>query len=114
MLADGLEFTCEAEVAAPYGIISQDAKQISKQLNSLFRVVEKLHQDVILGFDQLHSVNPQVNWVNYCVTFKNGFDAAGIPFHCTVQVELCSFKALMHLMRTNKGANSWFTFVQYI
>ena len=31
---------------------------ISEQLYSQFRVVEKLHQDVILAFDWLHSANP--------------------------------------------------------
>ena len=112
MLADGSEFTCEEEVAATYGIILQDAKQVSEWLNSRFRVVEKLHQDVILGFDWLQKVNPQVDWVNYGVTLKNGFVAAGVPVYRTVKVELCSFKALMHLLCANKGANNWFTFVQ--
>ena len=112
MLADGSEFTCEEEVAATYGIIFQDTKKASEWQNSWFRVVEKLHQDMILGFDWLQKVNPQVNWVNYGVALKNGFVAAGVPVHHTVKVKLCSFKALMHLLHANKGANSWFTFVQ--
>ena len=107
MLADGSEFTCEEEVAATYRIISQDAKQVSEQLNSRFRVIEKLHQDIILSFKWLQKVNPQVDWVNYGVTL-NGFVAAGIPVHRTIKVKLQSFKALMHLMHANKGANSWF------
>ena len=112
MLADGSEFTCEEEITATYGIILQDAKQVIERLNSQFRVVEKLHQDVILGFNWLQKVNPQVDWVNYSVTLKNGFVAAGVPVYRTVKVELCSFKALMHFLHTNKGANSCFIFVK--
>ena len=66
---------------------------------------------MIVGFDWLQKVNLQVDWVNYGVTLKNGFAAAAVPVHCTVKVELCSFKALIHLLRANKGENSWFTFV---
>ena len=66
---------------------------------------------MILGFDWLQKVNPWVDWVNYGVNLKNGFVAAGVLVHCTVRVELCSFKALIHLLHANKGANSWFTFV---
>ena len=47
---------------------------------------------MILGFDWFKSVNPQVDWVNYCVNLKNGFAAAGVPVHRPVKVELCSFK----------------------
>ena len=52
-----------------------------------------------------------MDWVNYGVTLKNGLLAAGFPIYCTIKVELCSFKVLMHLLLANKGANSWFTFV---
>ena len=79
--------------------------------NSRFRVVEKLYQDKILGFNWLQSLNPQADWVNFGVTLKNGFGAAGIPVYCTVKLNLCSFKVLMHLFHANKGSNSWFTFV---
>ena len=112
MLAKGLEFTFEEEVAAAYGIISQDTKNISEQLYSQFRAIEKLHPDMILGFDQLQSVNPQVDWVNYGITLKNGFIATGVPVYSNFRVELCSFKALIYLMHTNKDADSWFSFVQ--
>ena len=66
---------------------------------------------MILGFDWLQSLNQLVDWVNYGVTLKNGFLAAGVPVHHTVKVELCSFKALMHFFYANKGENSWFTFL---
>ena len=112
MLADGSEFACEEEVAANYGIILQDDKQVGEQLNSRFRVLEKLHQDVILGSDWLQKVKPQVDWVNYGVTLINGFVAADVSVYRTVKVDLCSFKALMHFLHANKGKNSCFTFVQ--
>ena len=64
-----------------------------------------------LGFDWFQSVNLSVDWVNYSVILKNAFIAAGVLVHCTVKVKLCSFKVLMHLLCTNKGVNSWFTFV---
>ena len=31
---------------------------VSEWLHSWFRVIKKLHQDMILGFDWLQSVNP--------------------------------------------------------
>ena len=58
-------------------------------------------QDVILGFDWLWGINPQVYCINYGVTLKNGFVADSIPIHCTVKFKLCSFKALMHLLCTS-------------
>ena len=42
---------------------------------------------------------------------KIGFVAAGFPVHHNIKVEICSFKALMHLLHANKGADSWFTFI---
>ena len=114
MLADGFKFTCEEQVAATDGIVSQDAKQVSEQLNSWFTVVAKLDQDVILGFDWLQSVNLQVDWVNYGVTLKYSFVAAGVLIHHTVKAELCSFKVLMYFLHANKVSNSQFTFVQQI
>ena len=107
----GSEFTYEEELAATYGIILEDTKQISEQLNSWFRVVEELHQDVILGFDWLQSANPQVDWVNYSVTLRNGFVAV-VPVYGCIKVEQYSFKALMHFLYANKGVNSNLTFVQ--
>ena len=66
---------------------------------------------MILGFDWLQSVNPKVDWVNYSVTLKNSFVASSIPVHCTIKVELCSFRVLIDLLHTNKFENSWLTFV---
>ena len=114
MLIDGLMFACEEEINAAYGIIFQDANQVSEWLHFWFRAVKKLHQDVILGFDWLQSVNLQVDWINYGVTFKDGFVAASLPVYFTVNVKLCSFKVLMHLLHAKKLENSWFTFVQQI
>ena len=114
MLADGSVFTCEEKVNAANGIILQDANKVSEKLNSQIRVVNKLEQDMILGCDWFQSVNSQADWFSYGVTFQNGFAAAGIPVHCTVKVKLYSFKALMHLIHTNKISNTWFTFFQQI
>ena len=111
MLADGSYFTCEEEVDATYGIIAQNTKQVSEQLNSWFRVVDKLHWDVILGLDWFQSVNPQADWLYYGVTLKGSFIAAGVPVHCIIKVELNSFKVMMHFLNANKGINSWFTFI---
>ena len=58
MLADGLVITCEEEVNAAYGILSKETNKVSEWLETRFRVVEKLHQDLILGFIWLQSVNP--------------------------------------------------------
>ena len=55
-MADSSEFTFEVEVNAAYGIIVKDANKVSEQLHSQFIVIEKLHLDVILGFDWLKSV----------------------------------------------------------
>ena len=110
MLADGSEFTYDEEVAATYRVISQDTKQVSEWLNSWFRVVWKLQQDVILDFDWFQNVNPQIDWVNYGVTFKNSFVAFSILIYCNLKVKLCSFKVLMHLLCDNKGAESQLTF----
>ena len=110
MLADGSEFTCKEEIAGTCRIILQDAKQVSEQPNSQLRIIEKLHQDVILGFDWFQSVDSYVDWLNYSVTLKNSFFAAGVPIHHNVKVKLCSFKVFMQFLHTNKGADSWFTF----
>ena len=48
--------------------------------------------------------------MNYGVALKNGFVAPGVPVHHNIKVELCSFKALMHLLHANKDVDSWFTF----
>ena len=49
--------------------------------------------------------------MNYGVTSRNGFVAASTPVHHIVKVALYSFKALIHLLHANKGAENWFTFV---
>ena len=43
-------FICE-EVDAAYSITLYDANKVSEQLYFWFRVVEKQHQNIILGFD---------------------------------------------------------------
>ena len=57
MLADGSVFTCEEKMDPAYGVIVYNVSKVSERLHSWFRVIEKLHQDVILGFDWLKSVN---------------------------------------------------------
>ena len=57
ILADSLVLTYEKEVDAAYGIIVHSANKVNEWLHSWFRVEEKLHLDVILGFDWLQSVN---------------------------------------------------------
>ena len=104
----------EEEVDATYGVISYDANKVSEWLHSQFRVVEKLHQDVIVGFDWFQSINPKVDRVNYRVTLKNGFVATGVPVYCNIKIELYSLKMLMHLLHINKLENSWLTFIWYI
>ena len=111
MLANGSVFTYEDKVNAAYRVISYDANKVSKQLNSWFRAIEKLHQGVILVFDWFQSINPKANWVNYGVTLKNGFVAAGVPIHRNIKVKFYSFKEIMYLLLGNKLANSWLTFV---
>ena len=44
-----------------YRVILYDANKVSGWLHSRFRVVKKLHQDVVLGFDGLQSVNPKID-----------------------------------------------------
>ena len=57
MLTDGLVFTCKEEVDAVCGVILYNANKVSETIQSWFKVIEKLHQDVILGFDWLQSSN---------------------------------------------------------
>ena len=53
MLADGLVLACKEEVDATHGAILYDANKVSEWLHSWFKVIERLHQDMILGFDWL-------------------------------------------------------------
>ena len=46
----------------------KNCKKLRKQLYSGIKIVEKLCQDRILGFDWLKSINPKVDWVNYGLT----------------------------------------------
>ena len=80
--------------------------------HSWYMVAEKLYQDMILGFDWLQSVNPQVDQVNYGVTLRNDFVAADITVYHTVKVKLSTFKALSSLLHANKLKNCCFTFVK--
>ena len=98
-------FSYEKEIDAAYGIILYSANKVSEQLHSHFRVVKKLHQDVILGFDWLQNINPKVNWVNYGITLKYGFAAAGVLIYSIIKVELYSFKVFIYLLLANKLAN---------
>ena len=103
-------FTWEEGTYTTYKVILCNAKEVSAQMNSQFRVVEKMHQDVTLSFDWLQSINYKVDWVNYGVTLENGFAAAGVPVHHNVKDELYSFKVPMHLLHANKLSSSWFIF----
>ena len=114
MLADFSVFIYKEEVNTAYGIKLQDAIKVCEWLHSQFRVVEKLHHDVILGFDWLQSVNPQVDWVHNGFTLKNGFVAAGIPVYCTVKVDQHSFQVLMHLLNANRLENSQLTLLNRV
>ena len=101
---------CAEEVNADYRFIQYNANKVSEWLHSLFRVVTKQHQDIILCFNWLQSANPKVDCVNYSVALNNRFIAADIPIHHNIKVELCSFQVVLHLLYTNKLVNSWFAF----
>ena len=58
ILDNGLVFTCEVEVDIAHVFTVHNINKVSEQLYYWFRVIEKLHQNVILGFDWFQSVNP--------------------------------------------------------
>ena len=58
MLSDGSVFTCEEKLDAVYRVIVHNASKISEWMHSWVRVVEKLHQEVILGLNWLQSIKP--------------------------------------------------------
>ena len=51
MLANRSVFICKVEVDATYGNILYNANKGGEWLQFRFRVIKKLHQDMILGFD---------------------------------------------------------------
>ena len=58
MLVYDSVFNFEEEVNAVYGVILYDKNQVSERMHSWIRIVEKLHQEEILRFDWLQSINP--------------------------------------------------------
>lgn len=64
-LADGSELACSEAVLAVVEFIGQDGRSI--RLVVSFRVVERLHNDCILGVDWLKANNPMIDWVGSIV-----------------------------------------------
>ena len=64
-LADGSELAYSEAVSAVVEFISQDGRSI--RLVVSFRVVERLHNDCILGVDWLKANNPVIDWVGSIV-----------------------------------------------
>ena len=65
-LADGSELSPAGEaVSAVVEFIGQDGRSI--RLVVSFRVVERLHNDCILGVDWLKANNPVIDWVGSIV-----------------------------------------------
>ena len=64
-LADGSELACSEAVSAVVEFIGQDGRSI--RLVVSFRVVERLHNDCILGVDWLKANNPVIDWVGSIV-----------------------------------------------
>ena len=64
-LADGSELACSEAVAAVVEFIGQAGRSI--RLVVSFRVVERLHNDCILGVDWLKANNPVIDWVGSIV-----------------------------------------------
>ena len=64
-LADGSELACSEAVPAVVEFIGQDGRSI--RLVVSFRVVERLHNDCILGVDWLKANNPVIDWVGSIV-----------------------------------------------
>ena len=64
-LADGSELACSETVSAVVEFIGQDGRSI--RLVVSFRVVERLHNDCILGVDWLKANNPVIDWVGSIV-----------------------------------------------
>ena len=69
-----------------------NANQISKWMNSWFRVVEKLHQDVILGFDFFRVLTHRLIGSVMVLNYKMFFFADGIPVYHNLKAEFCNFK----------------------
>ena len=112
MLANSSAFICKEEVDIAYRVTSYNTNRVVEQLYSQFKVVEKLYQDMILGFDWFQSVNPQVDRFNCGVTLYSGFVAASGPIYHNTKVKLYSFKAFIHLLYANKLKNGCFISVQ--
>ena len=51
MLADSLVFIYKEAVDNAFGVISYNVKKVNERMQSWFRVIEKLHQDIIVGFN---------------------------------------------------------------
>lgn len=64
-LADGSELACSEAVPAVVEFIGQNGRNI--RLVVSFRVVERLHNDCILGVDWLKANNPVIDWVGSIV-----------------------------------------------
>ena len=69
--------------------------------------------ELILGINWLQHLNSVIDWVKYEVTLPSGFVVAAIPVTTSPQVELCTLKGLLHTLRENKHAGSWFALVKW-
>ena len=81
--------------------------KISNRIHSWCRVVEQLHQVIILGFDWFQHVNPEADKVTELLLSRI---ALFMPIHHSINIELYNFKVLLHLLHANRLANYWFIF----
>ena len=61
----------------------------------------------------LQYLNPVIDWAKYKATFPSVFVVAAIPVTTFPRVELCTLKGLLHTLRANKHAGSWFALVKW-
>ena len=80
--------------------------------STIFWVVDQLHKELILEIDWLQHPNPVIDWVKYEVNLPSGFVVAAISVTSSPWVELCTLKGLLHTLRANKHAGSWFALVK--
>ena len=63
--------------------------------------------------DWLQHINPIIDCIKYEVTLLTGFFVAAIRVTTSPWVELCTLKGLLHTLRANKNAGSWFTLIKW-
>ena len=61
----------------------------------------------------MQHLNPVIDLIEYEVTLPNGFVVAAISVTTSPWVKLCTLKGLLHTLRANKHAGSWFALVKW-